>query len=172
MINYSLAARMSNPSDKHSEKKIYATAQARQVLQLGDFARHIASHGSPYTRDVIVGVIAGMSDCLRELLLEGYKVSLGDLGSFYLSLSSDGADSADDFNPLYHIKNVNVRWDKGKNFSDLKQDADFEYVMTREEQRLAKKAAKEALVIPGGDGGDDGGDNGGGDITGGDDQTE
>lgn len=134
------------------------------MLQLGDFARHIASHGSPYTRDVIVGVIAGMSDCLRELLLEGYKISLGDLGSFYLSLSSDGADSAEEFNPLYNIRNVNVRWDRGKNFSDLKQDAEFEYVMTREEQAKAKRAAKAALQL-GEDTPSDGGDNG-------DDQTE
>lgn len=105
-----------------------------------------------------------MSDCLRELLLEGYKISLGDLGSFYLSLSSDGADSAEEFNPLYNIRNVNVRWDRGKNFSDLKQDAEFEYVMTREEQAKAKRAAKAALQL-GEDTPSDGGDNG-------DDQTE
>ena len=167
MINYSLAARPSIPGDKNSEKKIYATAQARQVLSLGEFARHIASHGSPYTRDVIVGVIAGVSDCLRELLLEGYKVSLGDLGSFYLSFNSQSVDDVEDFNPQTHINKVLVRWDKGKTFGDLKSEASFEYVMTREEQAKAKKAAKEALLSGTSNNGDEGGD--GGDDNG---QTE
>ena len=39
---------------------------------------------------------------------------------------------------------VNVRWDRGQNFGDLLQDADFNLVTTREQQAEAKRASKAA----------------------------
>lgn len=144
MIDYSLSARLSNPQDKASEKKIYANAQAREVITLGKFAKHISEHGSPYTRDVVVGVITAMVDCLHEQLLLGNKVQLGELGSFYVRLSSRGVDNAEDFNAASDVTAVNVRWDRGQNFGDLLQDADFNLVTTREQQAEAKRASKAA----------------------------
>jgi len=34
-------------------------------------------------------------DCMREQLLEGKKIRLGDLGDFSVSLTSKGVESAD-----------------------------------------------------------------------------
>jgi len=163
MINYSLGLRKSNPSEKNSEMKVYANAQSTEVIDIQKLAKHIQVHGSPYTRDIIVGVLTKAVDCIREQLLEGKKVNLGEMGSFYCTISSEGVDSADEFNPSAHIKGVNVRWDRGSEFSDLLAEAEFEYVMTRDEQAKAKRAAKAALVIE-----TEGGDGNGG----GDDQTE
>ena len=36
-------------------------------------------------------------DCMREQLLEGKKIRLGDLGDFSIVLSSKGAEDADKF---------------------------------------------------------------------------
>ena len=58
--------------------------------------------------------------------------------------------------------------DRGKNFDDMKKDAEFQYVTTRKEQAAAKKAQKEALnAAVGTSDGDDnnGGDNNNGEIT-------
>ena len=145
MINYSLGLRKSNPSEKNSEKKVYAYAQARQVIDIMALARHIQVHGSPYTRDIIVGVLTKAVDCIREQLLEGKKVNLGEMGSFYCTISSEGVDSADEFNPSAHIKSVNVRWDRGHEFEDLLAEAEFNYVTTREQQAKARKEEKAAI---------------------------
>ena len=134
MIDYSLGARLSKPNDKNSEKKVYAYAQARQVIDIMALARHIQVHGSPYTRDIIVGVLTKAVDCIREQLLEGNKVQLGEMGAFYVTLRSTGADSADDFNAGANITGVNVRWERGKSYEEMIADASFRYVATREKQ--------------------------------------
>lgn len=144
MIDYSLSVHLKNPQDPDGSKKICANAQAREVISLGKFAKHISKHGSPYTRDVVMGVITAMVDCLREQLLLGNKVQLGELGSFYVRLSSKGVDKAEDFNADNNITSVTVRWDRGRNFGDLLQDAEFNLVATRKQQDEAKAASKAA----------------------------
>ena len=47
MLNYSIAMR-SNPIDKGAPKKAYATSQYSEVMNINQFAEHIASHGSVY----------------------------------------------------------------------------------------------------------------------------
>ena len=169
MINYSLGARASNPGDEESAKKIYAYAQSREVVNIMKLARHIQEHGSPYTRDVIVGVLTKAVDCVREQLLNGNKIQLGEMGAFYVTLSSKGVTDALEFNPAQHIKSVNVQWERGESFKNLLRDTTFLYVTTREQQAAAKKAEKAALNsetgadVSDGDGNDGGGSNDGGD---------
>ena len=146
--------------------KVYANAQSTEVIDIQKLAKHIQVHGSPYTRDIIVGVLTKAVDCIREQLLEGKKVNLGEMGSFYCTISSEGVDSADEFNPSAHIKGVNVRWDRGHEFEDLLAEAEFNYVATREQQAKARKEEKAAINT------ELGVTEGGGDNGGGDDQTE
>lgn len=145
MINYSLGKRACNPGDAESAKKVYAYAQSRENVNIMSLAKHIQQHGSPYTRDVIVGVITKAVDCVREQLLNGNRVQLGEMGTFYVTLKSEGVEDSTEFNASQHIKGVNVRWERGQEFSDLLHDATFYYVTTREQQAAARKAEKEAL---------------------------
>ena len=145
MINFSLGTRASNPGDAESAKKVYAYAQARETLNIMQLAKHIQQHGSPYTRDIIVGVLTKTVDCIREELLNGNKVQLGEMGAFYVTISSKGVDNALEFDQNSHIKSVNVRWERGREFKDLLSDATFHYVTTREQQIAARKAEKAAL---------------------------
>ena len=48
-------------------------------------AQHIAEHGSPYTEDVVSGVLKKAEKCILEQLLDSKKVKLDGLGTFYLS---------------------------------------------------------------------------------------
>ena len=98
MINYSIVMR-GNPTDKTVAKKAYASAQYSEVMDINRFAEHIASHGCVYKRSDIVAILTMSVDCMREQLLAGQKIQLGDLGSFYISINSIGAASAKEFNP-------------------------------------------------------------------------
>ena len=115
MIPYSVAAHP-NPMDRDAAPKFYASAQCDKVMNMEEFAKHIATHGCVYKRSDIRAVLTMAVDCLREMLLNGYKVELGDLGNFYVSLNSIGTATAKDFDPDDHIKSVNVNWERGVEF--------------------------------------------------------
>lgn len=163
-INYSLSARVANPSEQEIEKKIYATAQYNEVINLNDLAAHIASHGSPFSKGVILGILIDTVGCIRENLLLGNKVQLGDMGAFYITLSSEGIAKAEDFTASL-IKGVNVRWSPSSEFKDLLNEASFRQVATRELQAESRKEMKNqanvnATAINGDNGDDNGDDNG------------
>jgi len=141
-IPYSLSLRSSNPLDETAKKKVYATAQYHEVLSLEKFARHIADHGSCFSRATVQGVLTEAVDCLKEQLLLGNKVQLGEMGAFYVTLRSRGADSADEFNTQSNITNVLPHWERSNKFESLLSDAEFVYVGTREAQAEARKAEK------------------------------
>ena len=141
MLDYSVSARY-NPMEKNEPAKYYASAQTNSVMNLDQFAKHIATHGSVYRRADIAAVLTMAVDCLREMLLNGTKVQLGDLGNFYVTFSSEGALTANEFNPDIHIKKVNVNWERGIDFLNLKEDATFNQVAIRSVQKKVLKAVK------------------------------
>lgn len=75
--------------------KYYQRVLITETLSTEDFAKHIASHGSPYTRDVIIGVLMAACDCLVELTLDSKAVRLSDLGIFKMGVHAEGATDAD-----------------------------------------------------------------------------
>lgn len=141
MVNYSLVKR-ANPRDKDASKKTYAVAQYSRVMNLEGFARHIATHGCVYSEADIFAILKLSVSCLREMLLEGTKVNLGELGSFYISLSSEGTLTAEDYNPAIHVKAVNVNWERGFKFRGLKEETEFNLVAGRAVQKKVLAALK------------------------------
>ena len=144
MIDYSIVIRSTTPGTKTediTETKAYGVAQVSEFLTINDFAKHISQHGSLYGRDVIQGVLVKMVDCMRELLLEGKKIQLGELGSFSVGLNTRGASTAALFT-AENIKKVNVNWERGKQFRNLREDATFQLVPSRKAQEDAVADAK------------------------------
>ena len=117
-----------------------------------------------YSRADIQSVLTQAVDCMREMLLDGKKIELGDLGSFNIGMSSKGTVTAEDFNSVHHIKEVHVNWTPGTQFIDLKQGATFNLVTNRRAQRLVLKAVTSGntTVDLSKDGGDE---EGGEDLT-------
>ena len=66
----------------------YAKAVSTETLSLRDMSNHIASHGSPYTAAVIIGVLEAFRTCLVEQLLESKKVKVEGLGTFYVTIAN------------------------------------------------------------------------------------
>lgn len=142
MIRYSTFLQ-GNPMNKEAAKKVYARAQVNDTLDINKFARHIAEHGSVYSRADVQSILIQMVDCMREQLVLGNKVVLGELGAFSISLSSKGADSFEDFS-TNNIREVNVVWSPGEAFVNLRNDekAEFEEVGSRKEQAELLKDKK------------------------------
>ena len=148
-IKYSVCM-MKNPVHPDEPEKAYANIQLNGTVSLGQLAQHIREHGSPYTRDVVLGVITAVVDHTREYLVQGYKVDLGELGSFAPSLTSEGAlpGTDADGNPITalqafnsdNIKDVKVNYGMTDAFSDLRKDAVFEKVTSRKAQKASLNA--------------------------------
>ena len=153
---------------KTEKQNAFAISQYTDVMTIEKFAKHITSHGSVYSRADISAILYMAVDCMREMLLEGKKVRLGDLGDFSLLLSSKGAETADKFT-AQNITNVKVQWEPGQQFKNLLEDAEFNLVASRSAQAAVIKAIKEgktnvdlnAPINPDG-GGDGDGTTGGG----------
>ena len=162
---------------KTEKQNAFAIAQYADVITIEKFARHIATHGCVYSRADISAILYMAVDCMREQLLEGKKIRLGDLGDFSVNLSSKGAETADKFT-AQNITGVNVVWDPGMEFKNLLADAEFNLVASRNAQAAVLKAIKAGqttvdLTVPadptdpsGGDGngGGSGSDGGGSSV--------
>lgn len=148
-------------------QKTFAVAQYSEVMTIEKFAKHISSHGCVYSRADISAILYMAVDCMREQLLEGKKIRLGDLGDFAVSLSSKGAADASTFT-AQNITDVKVFWEPGAQFKNLITDAEFNLVASRAAQAKvlkALKAGESKVDLEGADNGDNG-DNGGNDPGG------
>ena len=151
MINYSIAIRGTKPGTKKEQinhTKAYGVAQVTESVDINKFAAHIANHGCVYSKGDIVGLLTIAVACLRELLLEGKRIRLGDLGDFQPRLKTQGAVTTDDFS-MSNIKKVNVGWTPGKPFVNLLKDATFQLVPSRSAQADAIEVIKNTDTIHG-----------------------
>ena len=126
---------------KTEKQNAFAISQYTDVMTIEKFAKHITSHGSVYSRADISAILYMAVDCMREMLLEGKKIRLGDLGDFSLLLGSKGAETADKFT-AQNITNVKVQWEPGQQFKNLLEDAEFNLVASRSAQSATLKAEK------------------------------
>ena len=158
---------------KTEKQNAFAISQYTDVMTIEKFAKHITSHGSVYSRADISAILYMAVDCMREMLLEGKKIRLGDLGDFSLLLGSKGAETADKFT-AQNINQVKVQWEPGKEFKNLLDDAEFNLVASRSAQAAVLKAIRDGkstvdlnqpINPDGGDDGNGGGTNGGGSGT-------
>ena len=140
MIEYSIA--MYNQTvGKNPGPKAYGRAQMRKVMGFDEIAEHISSHNSKYNEGDIHAVLVEVVKCIHEFLLDGNKVELGRLGAFWPTLRCTPAESIAEFT-ADNIKHVTVNWAKGAMFKDMRAEAVFNYVPTRADQQLLKKAVK------------------------------
>ena len=139
MINYSVYM-LPNQMDEKQPAKAYAKAQVKEVMGFRQFVAHIAEHGG-HKRGQVKGVLADMCSCLVEQLLEGKKILLDDLGSFWLSLSSEGAENCEAFTEK-NITGVRILFTPGDDFENLIGRASFNPVASRAAQQATLKAEK------------------------------
>lgn len=129
-----------NQIDDSQPAKAYAKAQVKEVMTFRQFVAHVAEHGG-HKRGQVKGVLSDMCSCLVEQLLEGKKIQLDDLGNFWLSLTSEGAESCEAFTAK-NITGVRILFTPGEDFENLLGRADFNPVPSRAAQQATLKAEK------------------------------
>ena len=151
MINYSIYIASSKPGTKKAdiqETKAYGTSQIHEALSFDDFCQHIASHNSPFSKGCIKGVLTDAVACLREQMLAGNSVQLGELGKFRVELTTKGAKTTEEFTPSY-IEAVNVNFTPGTMFANLRDVAQFNLVPARKAVSEAIETVKNTDTIQG-----------------------
>ena len=143
MIDFSVYM-MRNPLKPELPEKAYAKNQVSEIWPLEKFAKHIADHNGVFSRGTVKGVLSDTCECLVEQLLNGKKVELGELGTFGISLSSEGAPSVKEFSAK-NIKAVNILFAPGPDFENLINRAEFNLGASRAVQAAALSAVKEGM---------------------------
>lgn len=113
-----------NPRELKSQRKWYVRPVKAGTVNNKQLSKDIAAKSS-LTKGAVMNVIENMVNEIPRYLMEGYSVSLSDLGTLRLSLSSEGADTPEKFSPE-NIKNVRVIFTPSPEFKRTLQNAQYE----------------------------------------------
>ena len=89
--------------------KTYGRLVHQDTLNTSDLCRHMMKHGTIFTSDVVKGVVEKFIQCFEELLMEGNKIKLDGLGTFYLSINTEGVIDEKDFT-ANNVKAIRVKF--------------------------------------------------------------
>ncbi|MDR1408545.1 MAG: HU family DNA-binding protein [Tannerella sp.] len=115
-VNYVLVER-GNPGDPKAPKKFYAQAKSSGELTLRKLSKEIAEGSTTVSDTDVLAVLNDLTKVLKRHLDDGRIVRFGDFGTFQITVSSDGAETADKFHSSL-IKNPKVTFRPGV---DLKE---------------------------------------------------
>ena len=167
ILKYKMVTRI-NPQNKSEQPKWYAKAVQDRTIDFEDLVTHMSEHNSPYSRGVIHGVLTDMLDCVKELVLDGKSVRLGDLGLFSVGLKTSGAKSRDRWSVATHVQGVtlNVRNTKTWSNAELRKNTILQELTPYDD------GSESGDDTPTDSGNDNGGNSGGGNNQGGGGGTE
>ena len=127
----------------------YATVQSNGTLDLTALANHMGDHNCPFSKGTISGILVDAPDHMVELLKAGYRVQLGDLGTFYLKIESHSYRLDEKGNKIQitktgdftanQIDGVRICFDPGKACQVDKDEITFERVLTKKAQAESEK---------------------------------
>lgn len=106
-VAYSLVQNMNRKNTK-AFGKFYPRFRNLGTMTTRDMAEHIADHGTVYTRDIVEPILIRMEECIAELLMDSFNVQLGELGTFYIGISSEGVVTPQEFNAAQNVKSIRV----------------------------------------------------------------
>ena len=123
-------------SKSRAYQKWYGKSVAMKTMSYRELVKHMADHNTVYGEDVCLGVANKLQKCIIEQLMESKKVQFGELGTFYLSMSTEGAESKDKFAVGQNVKGLYLRFAPSRtdvnNLSSkmLKKQATFQDIDT------------------------------------------
>ena len=116
-VTYVLVER-GNPQNQSTPKKFYAQAKARKELTFRNLSKEIAEGSTTVSDTDVLAVLNDLVKVLRRHLSEGEIVRFGDFGTFQVSLSSSGAETAGQFN-VSLIKKPKVTFRPGIDLKEM-----------------------------------------------------
>ena len=115
-----------NPLEPETAPKFYASASHGAHVDLDDLATEVADRCSLKRADVH-GVLVGLMDIIPDVLLDGKIVSLSQLGSFYMTVKSEGAEIKDDLS-IGMVKGVKIQYRPTKELKHKMKMVDFSFI--------------------------------------------
>ena len=113
-----------NPLDSEQPKKWYANAKSTGDITLRQLSKGIAARCTVTAADT-QAVLSALTELLVEYLADGKIVRFGDFGSFRVSLSSEGAETADKFTSSL-VKGSKVNFRPGVDLKEMQNNLKFE----------------------------------------------
>ena len=120
------------------------------TLSTRGLAQHMIEHGLVSNRAEVESILVKLSECIPELVAQGYGVKLDGIGIFYPSIANvkGGAESVYDFNLTQNIKGVRFRFTPDStNLDDLTSKA-FGKKVTFGNGYYQEQTGKKAPMIP------------------------
>lgn len=115
-IRYVLSERH-NPQDPAAPKKFYAHAKSTGDINLKQLSKDISARSTVNSSDTLAVLDSLIQQLVKELEA-GRIVRLGDFGSFQISISSEGAETADQFTSSM-IKGSRIIFRPGSDLRDM-----------------------------------------------------
>jgi len=113
-----------NPSDDTAPRKYYATAVADGSTELSELAEMIASQSTVSPADCYAVLTALESNVIKELR-NGRIVKIGTLGTYRVSISSEGKDTIEEVNAST-VKKSKVLYRPGKGIRNMLKNLEFQ----------------------------------------------
>ena len=90
----------------------FAHVNRQGTLTTRGLADHMIEHGLVGNRGDVVAMLAKLSECIPELVAQGYGVKLDGIGIFYPTIANKkgGADSVEDFSVTKNIDGIRFRF--------------------------------------------------------------
>jgi predicted histone-like DNA-binding protein len=135
-IEYSLVER-GNPTKPTAPKRLFAVTKSTGDTTTRDLSKRISDMSTVSPVDVMA-VLEALFQVLPGELTQGRIVRLGDFGSFFVTLKSEGADTEKEFTVAL-IEGVTVKFRPGKLFAQALQGAAFKRVAATATAAKARK---------------------------------
>lgn len=113
-----------NPANPTAPKKWYPSIDSSGRKTLRQMAERISQISTISTADTMA-VLEALLTVIPEELAAGNIVELGDFGSFWLRIESDGVETADEVRSS-QIQNVLPRFNPGKEFKRVLDAIEFQ----------------------------------------------
>jgi len=113
-----------DPRDQNSQPKYYATVKSTGRVDTHGIAKSINNMSTVSSVDT-AAVLEAFLAVLPDQLADGKIVELGDFGSFRVSVSSDGAELAEDVTAR-SITDIRVLFSPGRRFKQVLDTIQFQ----------------------------------------------
>ena len=85
-------SKVTESSETETAGKMYARVSYKQTMDLHDMAHHMAEHNTAFSEGLIVGVLTDFVKCVREMVLNGNTVKVGNLAIFKATVESNALE--------------------------------------------------------------------------------
>ena len=124
-VTYSVVPRI-NPREKNDPPKFYAQAQARGDVSIREMAERIQATCTVHKTDVYA-VLVALEDVVKEAILNGEIVRLGELCTLQVSLSGKGTLTEEEYDDSL-IKKAKINFRPGTILADALESLKYSKV--------------------------------------------